>query len=292
MHHGHQFFTYNLRATPQSKHAPWRRQIGGSGAPPVQLGFVQRSCITRYGTHGVDRFDFIADDPTPVTQKHPAPKQNFKPLPPTEAAAVLQEFDRALRKDMDATLARMRAEGGKIVLNSDDLFKMLPRYKNNPGERIFLGPLLYPVAKKFIDDVYKKLLKRPVARDDTVVFTAGGSATGKSTILRAASQKPGVDFIVDTTFSDAPRAMAQVEQALARKRKVEIHYVYRDFAESALGMVRRALDPASGRIVPIDDMARTHFGAQRSVLEALMTYQDEPRVSIKLKVKRKAAGDR
>jgi len=48
-------------------------------------------------------------------------------------------------------------------------------------------------------------------------------------------------------------------------------------------MLQRALDPESGRIVPIDDMARTHFGAQRAILEALTRYQDDGRVSIALR---------
>jgi hypothetical protein len=81
---------------------------------------------------------------------------------------------------------------------------------------------------------------------------------------------------------EAQSAMAQVEKALARKRKVEIHYVYRDFAESVKAMLKRALDPKSGRIVPIDDMARTHHGAQLSVLEAMERYQNDARVLIEL----------
>jgi hypothetical protein len=48
-------------------------------------------------------------------------------------------------------------------------------------------------------------------------------------------------------------------------------------------MLTRALDPESGRIVPIDEMARTHFGSQRAILEALTTYQDDGRVFIALK---------
>jgi Zeta toxin len=204
-----------------------------------------------------------------------------------DAEKLWREFRRVLMEDVDATLDRMRDKKdkhGKIVLNSDDLFNMLPRYANNPAERILLGPVLYPVAARFTDYVFKRLLSRRAQGGDTVVFTAGGSATGKSTILRAVARKPGVDFIVDTTFSNTKRALGQVKKALAAKRKVEIHYVYRDFEESIKGMVRRALDPASGRIVPIDDMARTHFGVQRAVLEAVAKYQENEKVSIKLKV--------
>jgi hypothetical protein len=76
--------------------------------------------------------------------------------------------------------------------------------------------------------------------------------------------------------------MSQVKVALQSGRKVEIHYGYRDFRESVIGMVQRALDPKSGRIVPVDDMARTHFGAQRAVLEVWEFYQDNPRIGIKL----------
>ncbi len=203
----------------------------------------------------------------------------------TRAAAALKvEFDQRLRRDPAETIRRMRdATSGKIILNSDDLFRCLPRYEAHPEERMLLGPLLYPQARQFTDELYEQLLCAPVAANDTIVFTAGGSATGKSSILRKAGANPGVDFIVDTTFSNAARGLVQVDRALASGRKIELHYVYRDFRDSVIGMVERALDPASGRIVPIDDMARTHVGAQRAVLEAMERYAEEPRVSILLR---------
>lgn len=196
---------------------------------------------------------------------------------------LLSEFRHLLETDLEVTIERMRDSDGKIILNSDDLFKVLPRYDNNPDERITLGPLLYPVARKFTDKIFKHLLSRKFKVDDTVIFTAGGSATGKSTILRSAGQQPGADFIVDTTLSDFDRAVEQIDSTLASGRKVEIHYVYRDFRESVHGMVRRAQDRQSGRIVPIDDMARTHFGSQRTILALLAKYQDNRRVAIRLR---------
>ncbi|MGB8355177.1 MAG: zeta toxin family protein [Chthoniobacteraceae bacterium] len=219
-----------------------------------------------------------------MTRKNRISKRKLKPSSAEKKkdSALLREFDKILRRDMNATLLGMRGKWGKIVLNADDLFKMLPRYKKNPAERIRLGPLLYPVAAKFTDDIYKVLLAAPVKKTmDTVVFTAGGSATGKSTILRAAGRSSGVDFIMDTTFSKIDRAILQVEKALASGRKVDIHYVYRDFSESVKGMVRRALDPKSGRSVPIDVMAQTHYGSQRAMLYASMQYQDNTMVSFK-----------
>ena len=194
---------------------------------------------------------------------------------------ITRRFQRLLVAARDKAIEKMR-HGGKVTLNSDDLFMLCPEYEENPAIRPVLGPQLYEVASRFIDRTYTRLLSRRVRGDVTVVFTAGGSATGKSTILRAAGKRSGVDFVVDTTFSNTKRALAQVERALDAGRKVEIYYVYRDFAECVLGMVRRAQDAASGRLVPIDDMARTHYGAPRALLEAMTRYGDDPRVLIYL----------
>jgi hypothetical protein len=195
---------------------------------------------------------------------------------------IRRRFSKLLSSDPVRALARME-HNGKIILNSDDLFLILPEYATLPSSRPILGPLLYATARKFIDQTYRKLLSRPVQKDNTVVFTAGGSASGKSTILRSAGSKSGVDFLVDTTFSDARRAFSQVNLALDSRRKVAIYYVYADFRQSVRWMIRRALNPNSGRLVPIDDMARTHFGAQRAILGALQKYQGNKNVIILLR---------
>jgi hypothetical protein len=190
-------------------------------------------------------------------------------------------FNQILAANPDRALDAMR-HGEKITLNADDLFHLSPEYATRPEKRPVIGPKLYPIAAQFIDRSYKRLLSKPPVQDRTVLFTAGGSATGKSTILRKAGRRVGVDFIVDTTFSNTHRALSQVDRALAAGRKVEIHYVFRDFRECVISMLKRALNPRSGRLVPIDDMARTHFGAQLAVLAALERYQRDRRVLIQL----------
>lgn len=136
---------------------------------------------------------------------------------------IREEFQELLNRDISATLAGMQGANGKVVLNSDDLFRMLPLYANQPGQRFLLGPILYPVAAEFTDRIYAHLLQSEFTDDDTIIFTAGGSATGKTSILRTAGKPPGVGFIVDTTFSNVDRAVSQIERALGSGRKVEIH---------------------------------------------------------------------
>jgi hypothetical protein len=192
-----------------------------------------------------------------------------------------RNFARILAQDPDGALNSMR-HNGKITLNADDLFYLCPQYAECVNDRPLIGPELYPVAARFIDECYRTLLSEPRPRNKTVFFTAGGSATGKSTILRKAGRRTGIDFIVDTTFSDTTRALLQVDRALKAGRKVEIYYVHREFQDCVRSMIERALNPHSGRLVPVDDMARTHFGAQRAILAALQKYQHDPRVLIQI----------
>jgi Zeta toxin len=209
-------------------------------------------------------------------------RQSIPKFGTSDTASVRRRFAELLERDPEAVLDATRDSGGHVVLNADDLFKRWPEYEVDPRSRPILGPLLYPVAKEFINRLFGKLLTATPTTGTTVVFTAGGGASGKSTILRAQANRPEVDFVVDTTFSDVERAIGQITESLDAGRLVEINYVYRDFKEAVLGMIERALDPKVGRIVPIDDMARTHFGAQETIFTILERYENEPRVAIRL----------
>lgn len=193
-----------------------------------------------------------------------------------------KQFAALLAADPASVLDATRDGGGHVVLNADDLFKRWPPYREDPRARRWLGPVLYEVGKNFIDRLFTELLVQVPTTGNTVVFTAGGGASGKSTILRAQANRPEVDFVVDTTFSNTTRAIQQIDAALGAGRLVEVNYVYRDFKEAVVGMIKRALDPNVGRIVPIDDLARTHFGAQETIFTLLQRYENEPRVAILL----------
>lgn len=195
---------------------------------------------------------------------------------------IRRDFAKILSRNPKAVIDSTRDSSGHVVLNADDLFKRWPEYKNTPRSRRWLGSVLYAEARAFIDHAFARLLAAKSKTGQTVVFTAGGGASGKSTILRAQAERPDVDFVVDTTFSNTDRALLQIDTALQAGRLVEINYVYRDFRDAVRSMIERALDPKVGRIVPVDDMARTHFGAQETVFTVLERYAEEPRVAILL----------
>ena len=206
-----------------------------------------------------------------------------RPVPGSaEAAQIADAFSELLNRDPQAVINSMRDKAGHVVLNADDLFKRWPAYAENPKARRWLGPLLYATARDFIDGAFADMLSKTLASGRNVVFTAGGGASGKSTVLRSQADRPDVDFVVDTTFSSTVPALGQIDAALAAGRFVEVNYVYRDFADAVWSMIRRALDPQVGRIVPIDDLARTHFGSRETVSAVLERYQGHPRVAVLL----------
>src|SRR5260221_587056 len=86
-----------------------------------------------------------------------------QPLTADSAAAVKiqRQFAKLLDGNPSAILNATRDSGGHVVLNADDLFKCWPEYKADSQARRWLGPLLYHVARKFIDRLYLELLTAP-----------------------------------------------------------------------------------------------------------------------------------
>ncbi|MEI8342770.1 MAG: hypothetical protein WCH43_14695 [Verrucomicrobiota bacterium] len=168
-----------------------------------------------------------------------------------EAANIREAFAKVLSRDPQAVINSTRDMGGHVVLNADDLFKRWPEYARNPISRRWLGSVLYEVARTFIDQLFVELLEARPTTGNTVVFTAGGGASGKSTILRAQANRQEVDFVVDTTFSNTKRAIRQIDEALKAGRLVEINYVCReivhdqaDFFGFRIAFIEHALDKA------------------------------------------------
>jgi len=158
--------------------------------------------------------------------------------------------------------------------------ELSPAYAASPKDRRTYGATLYAVAAEHTDRVFRQLLAAPVkAGRNTVVFMAGGAASGKSSAV-AVDQAPGdAEMVFDTTFSNSERAMAQVKMALDHGRQVQITYVHRDFEGAVRGMLGRAVSKGSGRVVNVGVMAHTHRGARDSILRVLEAYSEDRRVS-------------
>jgi len=172
-------------------------------------------------------------------------------------------------------------DGGRI-LSADDARKLSEYYL---GDKT-IAPYLQRPATRFIAEIFARRLKEPTAagRERLVLFTAGGTGAGKSSVLatpegRVLQAKAGI--IVDSTLSSFDRSDEKVQQALAAGHKVAVEYVYRDPVEAFTGgVLKRAMDPGEdgGRPIPLEAHLKTHMGARTTVERLRQKYAGDPRV--------------
>lgn len=198
-------------------------------------------------------------------------------------------FDR-LQNDypgLAAEYAALPQTDGGSILNTDDAREMSPEYR---ADRTRSADVHEP-SSALVKQMYAEKLSKPTpsGKDNTVVFTAGGTGAGKTTGLqmaRAASDEiKNAEMVYDTNMNTFESADKKIKQALKAGRKVSILYTYRDPVEAMRnGALKRASrmeqELGTGRTVPIDEHFRTHAGS-REVMQRLQDkYGDDPRFSM------------
>lgn len=201
---------------------------------------------------------------------------------PIEAAY----FDR-LQKDytgLAADYASLPQTDGGRILNTDDAREMSPEYR---ADRTRSADVHEP-SSAFVKQMYAEKLSKdtPTGRDNTVLFTAGGTGAGKTTGLQEASKvSQGIknaEIVYDTNMNKFESADQKIQQALKAGRNVGIVYTYRDPIEAMEnGALKRASrmeqEMGTGRTVPIEEHFKTHMGS-REVMERLQDkYGDDHR---------------
>jgi hypothetical protein len=170
--------------------------------------------------------------------------------------------------------------GGKI-LNTDLVRELSADYRN---DRSSLSPAVHEPASQLTKDMYAQMLaEKPVT--NTVLFTAGGAGSGKSSGIK---QTPGMaaieaaaDIVYDTNLNKFGSARQKIQQALDSGRNVQIAYVARDPIESLVqGALPRAMGSSGGRTVPLVEHAATHTGSATAIQELAAYYAGDSRVQI------------
>ena len=111
-----------------------------------------------------------------------------------------------------------------------------------------------------------------------VVFTAGGSGSGKSSAIAKVLGESNADITFDGTFSKLTKARNRVQAALDSGRKVAIRYVYCAPENAAKLAIGRAI--RHGRPVPVSVMAETHSQALQTVRAIAEDFKGDERVMV------------
>lgn len=215
--------------------------------------------------------------PQPTLPQTPSQSGN-----PIEAAY----FDR-LANDytgLAAEYAQLPSTDGGRILNTDDAREMSPEYR---ADRTRSADVHEP-SSAFVKQMYAEKLSKPTppGKDNTVLFTAGGTGAGKTTGLQEAQKVSqgirDVELVYDTNMNTFDSADKKIQQALKAGRKVGIVYTYRDPVEAMEnGALKRASrmeqEMGTGRTVPIDEHFKTHMGSREVMDRLQQKYGDDHR---------------
>lgn len=134
----------------------------------------------------------------------------------------------------------------------------------------------------------RELLANKETTDLPVAFTAGGSGSGKSSLLRASTKKEGLSLqekyalVHDTNMNGYNSAIGRIKRALESDRFVDIMYVYRDpMLAWEQGVIPRV--KTQDRIVPISEHIKTHKGSAEVVKMLVEQYGKDDRFKFRFK---------
>jgi hypothetical protein len=125
--------------------------------------------------------------------------------------------------------------------------------------------------------IYHDLLTQNKSGNNTVVFTAGGPGSGKTSGLNAA-KKNGYDVggytaLFDTTLSSFKSSHKKISEAIKHGNKVKVIWVYRDPLEAfRAGVIPRIR--LEGRVFRIKDHVRIHLAAMGVIAELKASFGD------------------
>jgi hypothetical protein len=191
------------------------------------------------------------------------------------ADKVERDTDGSVREYM----AHPDAEGGK-VLNTDTARELSPEYRADRTQ----SAAVHEPASWIVKEMYARKLKEAPAEGERnmVLLTGGGTGAGKSSSLKLmGSVKDEAQIIYDTNLNGLQSATSKIDAALKAGKDVKILYTWRDPVDA---LVNGALPRAErmGRTVPIDEHAKTHVGAAKTVKELAKKYEGDPRVELQV----------
>jgi Zeta toxin len=139
---------------------------------------------------------------------------------------------------------------------------------------------VHPAATWIRDELFRRALAGSAPQvKNSVVFTAGSNAAGKSTAIALTEVHQKAHAIFDSTFSNPHHACVLIEQALAAGKRIIILYIHRPLSDAMIGMLDRSR--SEGRVVLIDQLVNSYRGAAETVRLLWNRYRDDTRFAFR-----------
>lgn len=165
--------------------------------------------------------------------------------------------------------------GGKVI-GTDIARELSPLYASGREGKIAFSPPSSRLASIYaMDRLWREIHQR--GDREVLIFTAGGVASGKSTVVGPVAIE-NADLVFDGTLRNAKWAKSAIREAIVSGWEVGVEYVQRPLESVGVGAVFRANE--SGRWGPVHKLAETHKAAQDSIIEIYNEFKDDDNVYI------------
>ena len=169
------------------------------------------------------------------------------------------------------------SEGGRVI-NTDLARELSPDYNKDDKSRAEHANAVQEPSSWLADKLYDRRLAEPKRGNGDVLFTGGGSDSGKSVSLKSEDARKA-DIVYDGNLNTIQKARRRIKAALDSGRNVKIQFSYRDPIDAWRdGVLPRALK--LGRTVPAEAHAATHNGAFKVITQLAKQFEHDKRVQI------------
>ncbi len=174
----------------------------------------------------------------------------------TENERKIQEDTFAyLQANIEKLIEKYYAVHGRQIINADRAKELFDIYNEN---RLENDRAVQPTASALTRLILKRRLNE-LPEGSTVVLTAGGQASGKSSVI---AENTKADLIYDSVMASAEGNRKVIDLIAAKRLTARIVYVYRPIEFAVIGMLKRQI--IEGRPVSENNMASGHYGSQQA----------------------------
>lgn len=218
----------------------------------------------------VDKKQLVPLDESGNPPKPALDQTTGNPTTDTALKYLQDNKDQYLKDYQDRVL---KEYGTTDFVSADDAKYPFPGYDGH------LAPDYHPAAKEFANQYYDELLqKNKGTKNNTVLFTAGGTGVGKTSALRGAKYELKDFSIVYDTNLSAKSGIEKIQKALDAGYKVEVAYTHREAVNAfENGVIPRV--KSRNRIVPISEHVARHITALDNIQQIAKHFEDKVNIA-------------
>lgn len=197
-------------------------------------------------------------------------------------AAVERPFREAVENKTPQMVKAYRKRFGNVV-SSDHAKELSPEYAASIQAKAQFNRAVHRASSALADATYQTMIKEapPKGKDPDVVFVAGATGVGKSTVIDSPGFKEPIadaQIIVDGPLSNTGNAQRRIQMALDAGKRVSILYVHQNPVHAWQGVVTRGA--TIGRQPSQDYHIASHVNSLRTIHQLADIYAGDPRVGI------------